>query len=358
MTGLYIHVPFCISKCPYCDFYSVAYNEDEASRYKNAVLRNLRHYQPIGTVFDTVYFGGGTPVLLWREICEIMQHISFSAKCEITVEANPCACTAEALSALRKTGVNRISIGVQSLNNDELSALGRRHDAKTAEKAILTAHDCGFRNISVDLMLATPNQTKESLKKSLERYCSLPVTHISAYMLKIEQNTPFAKARLSLPDEDTTCELYLQTVETLAKNDFKQYEISNFALDGMESRHNLKYWRCEDYIGIGPAAHSCFGGKRFYVPGDLQRFIENDIQPTVTEDSQPGGFEEYAMLKLRLAEGLTFEECGRFGVDKDIILQRCRKIPEELVNVDGEKVCLTPKGFLLSNQLISIMAGF
>ena len=357
MTGLYIHIPFCLSKCPYCDFYSTKYSKEAAESYKNAVLRNIRHYQPLGTVFDTVYFGGGTPVLLWREICEIMQFISFSANCEITVEANPCCCEREALTALRHMGVNRISIGVQSFNNAELSALGRRHDAKTAEKAILLAHDCGFRNISADLMLAVPEQTQESLAKSLERCCSLPVSHISAYMLKIEENTPFAKTTPKLPDEDRTCAIYLQTVNTLARNGFHQYEISNFALDGMESRHNLKYWRCEESLGIGHDAHSYFGGRRFYIDRDLQGFTDSEIQQEITEDENPGGFEEYAMLKLRLSEGLSFEECARFCVKKEEILKRCRELPRELVSITDSGVSLTAEGFLLSNRLIAEIIG-
>ena len=358
MTGLYIHVPFCLSKCPYCDFYSVKYSRETALQYKNAVIRNIQHYQSSSTVFDTVYFGGGTPILLWREICEIMEHIRISDRCEITVEANPCCCTEEALSALRQAGVNRLSLGVQSFDDQELSLLGRRHDGNKAEKAILLAYDCGFKNISADLMLATPKQTKQSLKKSLERYCSLPVSHISAYMLKIEENTPFANTELVLPDEDEACELYLQTVDALTKNGFNQYEISNFALEGMESRHNLKYWRCEEYIGIGPAAHSYLDGRRFYAERDLQGFIDRPVQQEITDEEQAGDFEEYAMLKLRLAEGLCFKECARFDVGKDVILQRCNKIPDDLILIDRERVRLTPKGFLLSNQIITVITGY
>lgn len=358
MVGLYIHVPFCLSKCPYCDFYSVKYSREKAEQYKNALIRNVKHYQTPDRVFDTVYFGGGTPILLWREICEIMEHITVSDNCEITVEANPCCCTEEALSALRQAGVNRLSLGVQSFDDGELSALGRRHDGNKAEKAILLAHKCGFENISADLMLATPKQTKESLKKSLERYCALPVSHISAYMLKIEENTPFASENLTLPDEDETCELYLQTVETLGEKGFNQYEISNFALDGTESRHNLKYWHCEEYIGIGPAAHSYLDGRRFYVECDLQGFIDSPVQQEITDEEQAGGFEEYAMLKLRLAEGLSFEECARSGVNKQVIEQRCKGIPDELISVDNQRVRLTPKGFLLSNQIITVITGY
>ncbi|MDE7281090.1 MAG: coproporphyrinogen III oxidase family protein, partial [Ruminiclostridium sp.] len=210
MTGLYIHIPFCLTKCPYCDFYSVKYGKGMAEEYKKAVIRNLKQYSD--TDFDTVYFGGGTPILLWREICEILDNVSLADNAEITLEANPCVCLEENLKELRVGGVNRISLGVQSLNDNELKALGRRHNSQTAVKAIETAHRCGFENISADIMLATPLQTSESLRETVSMLGKLPVTHISAYMLKIEDNTPFAERELPLPDEDRFCEIYLDTV--------------------------------------------------------------------------------------------------------------------------------------------------
>lgn len=355
MRGLYIHVPFCLSKCPYCDFYSERYSHNLAELYTNAVKRNLRAYPE---QFDTVYFGGGTPMLLWREIAELLGFTDRSDGCEITVEANPNCITEEMLLTLRAAGANRISFGVQSFCDNELSALGRRHNADCAEKAVLLAKSCGFENISADLMLGTPGQTAESVKQSIERAAALPLTHISAYMLKLEPGTPFGKNAPELPDEDDVCEIYLEAAALLEKNGFIQYEISNFAKTGFESRHNLKYWRCEEYLGIGPAAHSYYGGKRFYVDRDLNGFIESELQKTFPEEGEAGGFDEFAMLRLRLCEGLRFADCERFGASRKVILNRLKAVPAELYEADENRLWLTRNGFLLSNSVISAVLGY
>lgn len=355
MRGLYIHVPFCTSKCPYCDFYSVQYSRSCAEQYMNAVIRNIEKYDE---TYDTVYFGGGTPILLWREICAIMGKVKLSDNAEVSIEANPCVTTKEALCSLKSANVNRISFGVQSLNDNELKALGRRHNVETAIAAINLAKSCGFDDISADLMLAVPCQTKESLKKSIDGLSRLPLTHISAYLLKVEENTPFASQKLNLPDEDYIAEMYLMAVDRLAENGFKQYEISNFARNNHVSRHNMKYWRCEEYIGIGPAAHSFYNGKRFAVPRDINKFISSDVQQIEITDDNPHTFEEYAMLKLRLAEGLTFEECNSFGISKDVMEKRLKLIPKQYINADENRISLTPQGFLLSNAIIGKLIGY
>ncbi|MCM1487894.1 MAG: radical SAM family heme chaperone HemW [Firmicutes bacterium] len=355
MRGLYIHVPFCLSKCPYCDFYSVKADKASAKEYKNAVIRNLKRYD---REFDTVYFGGGTPILLWKEICGILSEIAFPADAEISLEANPCCATEENLAALRKAGVNRISFGVQSFNDGELKALGRRHNSETAVKAVETAYNCGFENISADIMLATPLQTAESLQNTVDKLVSLPVTHISAYMLKIEENTPFANANLNLPEEDSVCEMYLETAERLESFGFIQYEISNFAKKGCECRHNLKYWNCEEYLGIGPASHSYYNGERFYVKGDLTEFISSPCQITHKEDEEGtayGSCQEYAMLRLRLSEGLSFEEYEKRGGNTDSLTAKAKTLPPGYAILDGEKIYLTKKGFLVSNSVIAAL---
>ena len=200
--GLYIHIPFCLSKCPYCDFYSVAFDGDTANRYKDAVIRNLRYYlsQDENLRFDTVYFGGGTPILLWREICDIMDEIQpyIASGAEITVEANPCCTDENALCSLKAHNVNRISFGLQSGNDNELKALGRRHNSKVGADAVKMAYKAGFDNISGDIMLGIPLQTSDSLIETISYMTSLPLSHISAYMLKIEPDTPFAKKELIL----------------------------------------------------------------------------------------------------------------------------------------------------------------
>ena len=347
--GLYIHVPFCLSKCPYCDFYSIKYSKDAADSYANAVIRNIQHY---GGEFDTVYFGGGTPFLLWEKICEILRFIDVEKCKEITVEANPCTVNAQKLAALRCAGVDRISFGVQSLCDDELKSLGRRHDSRTAVNAVETAKQQGFDNISADIMLGTPGQTLESLTCTIRLLSELPVTHISAYILKIEENTPFANAKLNLPDEDEICSLYLKAAELLTDLGFNQYEVSNFAKEGFNCRHNLKYWNCEEYLGIGPASHSYYNGKRFFVERDLNAFVSSEYQKTVTEDEKPGGHEEYAMLRLRLTEGLSLAEYEALGGDAVAMKQMLSTIPCEYFSVNNDSISLTPKGFLVSNIII------
>lgn len=359
MIGLYIHIPFCLTKCPYCDFYSVKYGKTLAEEYKNAVIRNLNHYKNLK--FDTVYFGGGTPILLWKEICEILGKISLSDKAEITLEANPCVAFKKNLTELKSAGVNRLSLGVQSLNDNELKALGRRHNKATAVKAIETAYSCGFDNISADIMLATPFQTAESLEETVSELAKLPVTHVSAYMLKIEENTPFANMDLPLPDEDDTCKMYLNTVKQLDLMGFKQYEISNFAKEGFICRHNMKYWNCEEYLGIGPAAHSYYNGERFFADRDIDKFIRSDRQITIREDYEAaiyGGYEEYAMLRLRLTEGLNLDKYEQHGGDAKRLLIEAAKIPKEFFNCDGENISLTPSGFLVSNTIIANLLGY
>lgn len=343
--GLYIHVPFCRKKCPYCDFYSLPFDESAAAEYTGAVIRNLRHY---GGEYDTVYFGGGTPILLAEHIGKILREVNYFPSAEITLECNPCEMNSETLSLLKQAGVNRISVGVQSLNDRELAALGRRHTAEQAAQAIETAYRVGFHNISADLMLAVPGQTAESLRETIEALAALPLTHISAYLLKIEPNTVFGKKPPILPDEDGQAELYLAAVERLQKHGFSQYEISNFAKSGCESRHNLKYWHCEEYLGIGPAAHSYYNGKRFAVPGNLADFLENDLQREIVTEENPDKYEEEIMLGLRLCEGIPERLWKPFE-------KRLTLIPPEYYTIENGRLSLTPEGFLVSNEIIATL---
>ena len=356
--GIYFHVPFCAKKCPYCDFYSGSFTKKAAEDYTAAVIRNIRHYSQPGTDVDTVYFGGGTPSLLTAgqlsDITEaVRSHFLLSPEAEITLEANPSTLTPEKLAAFRKAGINRLSIGVQSMVPEELSFLGRSHTPERAEKAVLDAHAAGFENISCDLMIALPGQTAESLAASVNALAELPIKHISAYILKVEDGTPFAERDVQsiLPDEDGTAALYLGAVRLLAEKGFMQYEVSNFAVPGYESRHNCRYWLCQDYLGIGPAAHSCFGGKRFCVPSDTADFISAEHQHTEVTDDEPCRFEEKAMLRLRLAKGLDLRDVPEHRRDIE------KKIPALLsagyIRFDGNVISLTPEGFLVSNSVIS-----
>ncbi len=343
--GLYIHIPFCRRKCLYCDFYSVALEDGYARRYTDAVIRNIQAY---GGSFDTVYFGGGTPILLAPYLGEMLRAADIAEGAEITAEANPCEMTDAALEELLKAGVDRISVGIQSFCDTELQALGRRHDSETAEKAILRAKAAGFTNISADLMLGVPHQTSDSLAKSLERMAELPITHISAYMLKVEENTPFGRNTPVLPDEDETADMYLQTVSALAQHGFHQYEISNFAKDGCECRHNQKYWHAEEYLGIGPAAHSFLDGRRFGVPRDLNTFLSAERQQEQLTEEAPDPTEERIMLGLRLSEGIP-ETLWR------PLEAALKRVPKNYYSINDGRLRLTAEGFLLSNEIISLL---
>lgn len=360
-TGLYFHVPFCAKKCPYCDFYSEKYSEEIVDKYINAVIRNVEKYKNnADCIIDSIYFGGGTPSLLSPQRLEkIINAVNKSFKLnnpEISIEVNPSMVNKEKFKALRNIGFNRISFGVQSFNDDELKKLGRLHNSDTAKKAIINAHESGFDNISADLMIGIIGQDIYSLYKNIEVIKSLPIKHISAYMLKIEENTPYNNEDIinSLPDDDVVSDLYLNAVKELGKIGLKQYEISNFAYKDFESRHNLHYWKCEEYIGIGPSAHSYFNGKRYAVPPSLTDFINNPFQKEILTDENPGDFEEYAMLRIRLSEGLDLNNCKeRFNIDKEnIILKAKPMISAGLVKLENSVISLTPKGFLLSNIII------
>jgi oxygen-independent coproporphyrinogen III oxidase len=358
--GLYLHVPFCDGKCPYCDFYSLRGSEELMDQYTNRMIENIKYYgSRLQRRADTLYFGGGTPNLLGAQrlisiIAAAKEQFGLE-NAEITLEVNPTEDLSEFLKAVRAAGANRLSIGLQSANEDELQLLGRRHTAAQAEKAVRDAQRVGFDNISLDLMLATQNQTKESLLRSIAFCGGAGVSHISAYLLIIEPHTAYYKnrERLSVPDDDEAGGLYLFACEELEKRGFGQYEISNFAKPGFESRHNLKYWRCEEYLGIGPAAHSFVDGKRFYYERSIGAFIRGDAP---VQDGDGGSFEEYAMLALRLAEGLTDQNCRkRFGCELPPRMKHAAKRYEAvgLTVCDDDGFHFTRRGFLVSNALIA-----
>ena len=352
-VGLYIHVPFCKSKCPYCDFYSVANADEYKEEYKKAVLRNIEKHQDVS--FDTVYFGGGTPILLWTEICEILDSIGdrITENAEITLEANPCSTSFDKLCSLKRSGVNRISFGLQSGDDKELKALGRLHNSKEGADAVLLADKAGIKNISADIMLGIPFQTKKSLENTLVYMIQLPLSHISAYMLKIEPDTVFARKSVQPADEELMSELYLKTVDHLNEKGFSQYEISNFSKVGYESKHNLKYWKCEEYLGIGPSAHSFLKGKRFFFDRDFESFI---TCPVPVSDGEGGSEEEYIMLALRLSEGLQndkFKKRFKKDIDKTVFKKAEYYKSKGLLDLTDERISLNEKGFLLSNTIIS-----
>lgn len=363
-AGVYLHVPFCLRKCPYCDFYSVSFDGDLADSYVEAVLRTVRDPAFRGIRADTLYFGGGTPSLLGpgrvaRLLDACVSAFGLEEGAEITLEANPAAASGAALTAFRRAGVNRLSVGVQSLSDGELAVLGRLHSAGAAAETLRAAETAGFRHISADLMLAVPGQTPESLSASIEALAALPVDHVSAYLLKVEEGTPFWEQRksLPLPGEDEEAERYLQCVEELTVRGFRQYEISNFARPGGEALHNKKYWKGEPYLGIGPGAHSFLAGRRSFFPRDLEGFIRAKRPAALREDDGPGGGPaERAMLALRLTEGIGPGEAFLSPEQWEDLRAAAKPLEiHGLVTGESGRVALTPQGFLLSNRVIAAL---
>lgn len=361
--GLYIHVPFCKSKCNYCNFYSFYADKSEYDTYTNALIALIQKYGKVYSdrIVDTVYFGGGTPSVLGTErLCRILHMVKNSftvaSGAEITFEANPTSAEALDFVRLKEAGFNRISFGLQSANDNELKILGRRHTAEEAKEVILSAQKAGFDNLSLDLMLCVPQQTMESLKQSITFAVSCGVEHISAYILKIEKGTPFYRMKdsFSLPSDDEQSEIYEYAVSLLQEKGYSQYEISNFAKQGFQSRHNLRYWHDEEYLGLGPSAHSFIDGNRFFYPDDLTDFYADK---TAFEGSG-GDSDEYIMLRLRLTEGLNFKEYyDRFhqGIDRRIIKKASSLLDDQLVELSENSLKLTVKGFLVSNAIIAYL---
>lgn len=359
--GLYVHIPFCVRKCPYCDFYSLVSTSDMQETYTHAVLAHMRR-MPDGLTVDTLYFGGGTPILMKPELLgRIVEYArqKFHLSGEITLEANPCAATLPILEKLHACGFNRISFGMQSAVETELRTLGRQHTPEQVSQAIAWAKQAGFTNLSVDIMLDIPHQTMNSLDSTLNFIQALEIQHVSAYLLKIEPHTAFDcdTIRAQVPDEDLAADLYLHTVHRLASMGFAQYEISNFAKPGKESRHNLKYWHAEEYLGFGPSAHGFWQGERYYYPRDLNAYIASAGQNRHLEQRQTNtsALEEAIMLGLRLTEGVEWAALERrFGLDTAPMRRLANRYTQYgLMKQEHGRASLTPNGFLVSNSILA-----
>ena len=341
--GLYIHIPFCKRKCPYCDFFSIKMNDEEMNRYVDKVIERFDKYCNDDIVLDTVYFGGGTPSTLGTErIAKILNTINdkftVDENAEITMEMNPTSKELIDFTVLKECGLNRLSIGMQSAVESEMKLLGRTHSQEDVINTVNQAKKSGIDNISLDLIIGVPTQTKESLKNSMDFCKSLNVKHISAYILKIEEGTKFytIKDSLNMPSDDEQAEMYMYVSEYLESIGYSQYEISNYSLEGFESRHNTKYWRCEEYIGIGPSAHSFYNGERFYYNRSFEEFYNDKTN----FDCIGGTEEEFIMLNLRLKRGLIFKEYEeRYNKNFPEEIIKKAKILEKagLLTVDKEK---------------------
>ena len=369
--GIYIHIPFCRSKCLYCDFYSVTEAENALmDQYLEALCRHIREAgaQAPGYVVDTVYFGGGTPTLFGAEgLAGIMNTIrkafDVDAAAEITFEANPDSVTPQLLRRLRAEGFNRVSLGIQSDDDAILRTIGRPHTYRQAQRAVEEIRKAGFKNLSVDLMYGLPGQTLEGWNQTVENVLKLQPEHISCYGLKLEEGTPLYEQQdqYDLPDDDRQADMYLQAVQQLSLKGYRQYEISNFARRGMASRHNLKYWNGGEYLGFGPDASSDFAGCRFSAVRDIKAYIAGITTggQVLREHQQLHSREragEYLMLRLRTSAGisrseyekrylLSFEPLGKI---LDLAVRHGLARP---TGDDG--YALTAKGFLVSNSILS-----
>ncbi len=357
-SGLYLHIPFCEKKCNYCDFYSSFVTEDLLESYTNALKREIKQWGgKFNRPIDTIYLGGGTPSLLAYRLKDVIDAVKSSFcvtnGCEITLEMNPKGDTEYLLQCAKEAGVNRLSIGVQSGIDEELKMLGRTHTARDAEKTVKKARELGFSNISLDLMIGLPNSSFETLKNSLDFLTHLNPEHISAYILKNEPNTAFAKKELNIPNDDETAEQYLFMCDHLEKKGYSHYEISNFCRENYESRHNLKYWQGIDYLGIGPSAHSSVNGERFYYNRDLKGFIKGN---SPVSDGKSGGIEEYVMLHLRIKDGIDLKEIEKefnVKISPDFLFKCDTFCKNGLINLRENKISLTNKGMLVSNSIIT-----
>lgn len=361
--GIYIHYPFCDSKCLYCDFFSVP-DMRKRERYEEKLVEAILSYKDRGFTADTVFFGGGTPSLMTDKggekiFAALKSAFTLDENAEITLEANPSGIE-DRLEFFKNLGVNRLSLGAQSMQENELSALGRRHVPTDVENAVKKARLVGFDNISLDLMIRIPHQTIKTLKNTLEKILLLSPDHLSLYTLSIEDKTVFGARykkgdTLNLASADDEEEMWDTACEILAKNGFDHYEISNFSRDGRNSRHNLKYWHAEEYIGIGSAAHSYLDGRRFYSPRSIDSFIENPTRREGEEIlTQKEKALEKVMLALRLSEGILLDTLIEYGATPtDNFYFLCDKLEKaKLAHLNKKSLSLTERGFRVSNTII------
>ncbi len=369
--GIYIHVPFCRSKCQYCDFYSLSTKDDKLmDGYLNAICAHIREAGALAPAYkvDTVYFGGGTPSFFGADgmatiLTTVRRSFDVDNNAEITFEANPDSVSDKMLKRLHAEGFNRVSLGIQNDDDEVLRKLGRPHTYGNAAAAYHRIRKAGFRNVSVDLMYGLPGQTLRAWQDTLEHVLTLNPEHISCYGLKVEEGTPLYEYKdyAKLPDDDLQADMYLAGIEILKSHGFRQYEISNFARKGLYSKHNMKYWIGGEYLGFGPSASSDFAGKRFTLCRSVQDYIsgiknKGQIIDEVQEIPLRERAGEYLMLRLRTFNGINAEDYERnfllpFAPLEDI-LEKNRSFGYA-VRTEDNRWHLTPKGFLVSNTIIS-----
>ena len=370
MLGLYIHIPFCVRKCKYCDFNSFKLNIDEKKKYLSALSKEMELYkEKIGQKeIDSIFVGGGTPSILNEEEIKILFdniNLNFKIKedAEITMECNPGTLTLNKLKTMKKCGVNRLSIGLQAVQNHHLKYIGRIHTFEEFEKNYHEAKKVGFDNINIDLMYALPNQTKEDWMESLEKVVNLNPTHISAYSLILEENTElfdmYERKEFKLLDEDTDIEMYEYTINYLKSHGYNQYELSNYAKEGFECKHNILYWKCENYVGIGTSASGFLDETRYNNLCEIDKYEElilNGKKPIEWEEklSIKDKIEESIFLGLRMNEGIKFKDFKNkydfnFLEEYKNEIEKLTKL--QLIDINETGMKLTQKGKEISNSV-------
>lgn len=376
-AGVYLHIPFCRSRCSYCDFATDVYRDSGAvERYVDALageiglfqavpLEGERNTEPISA--DTVYFGGGTPSLLEPEqagriLSRVRERFDVSADAEITMEMNPATVSAEQLAAYRELGVNRASFGVQTFNDRDLKLLARGHNANDARETFKLLREAGFANISFDLIAGLPGQSVSDWERNLDEALAMRPEHLSLYLLEVHQGTPLAEqlrsGRRSATDEDAAAEMYELLVARTAEAGYLQYEISNFARPGFESRHNTKYWRLAPVYGFGVSAHSFDGAERYFNDRDTAAYVDRIGQTGSAEAGREGVDveSEFIFLGLRLSEGVGLDEFRRRfgdGLQEKYSAAMDRLTDLGLIEIASGRVRLTRKGMLFSNEVFA-----
>ena len=369
-SALYIHIPFCDHKCIYCDFYSII-TSDNISTFLNSLKKEIEYFSRLYSkerIFTSIFFGGGTPSLMEPDYLEeilyyLKDNFRIDDKVEITMETNPGTVNKDKLTKFKEAGINRISIGIQSFDEEELKFLTRIHDKQTAIQTVNNAAEVGFENISVDLIFNLPCQTKEKWIKNLEIAIELPIKHLSAYSLILERGTILNKmvldGRAIMQDDDYDADLYETTINILLSNGFYQYEVSNFTKPGFESTHNNAYWRYRDYIGFGPSAHSFVNGKRWWNYTSLKKYIsEINLNSHAIMNSETVSIEqmhdEYVMLALR-SSGLDLTDYRkRFSDDwikkNNSYFELLKN--EQHLTIGNNWIKLTPKGYAVCDEIL------
>lgn len=364
---IYIHIPFCVRKCKYCNFVSFCKSKQEQERYVDALIKEIENRVVEDTLVTSIFFGGGTPSLLryeqFERIVEVLKkHYKFSDNLEFTVECNPNSVTKDKLEKYKELGVNRLSVGVQSTNNKLLRLIGRMHTFKDVKYALKSAKEVGFKNINIDLLLSLPKQRLSHVKKDiikLKKY----VTHFSVYSLILEENTPLyemvEKGEMELPSERKCVKAYILAKKLLDKAGFTRYEVSNFAKKGYECKHNIGYWEGVDYIGYGVAAHSLIDNVRYENTEDFDKYLKADFIskiPYTKEKLKLGDMrDEFIMLGLRKSKGISLSEF-KSKFNEDLLVTREKRIEflldNKMIEINGDMLYATDLGFLLLNQVI------